>query len=152
MRIYESTQLVHSSEKSKFEKPLHEIKANDVFWSIVDCDYMDHKIIYSSWSTSIKMIKIREPGDEYAHCNLPLNTSSTDFCPFMVRFSPDGKQILAGASDCCVYLFDLGSAKQILKVCCVYEILNNGIDCCTFGGCKYCGIFASMSQRFFEWC
>ena len=55
-------------------------------------------------------------GDEEGHVELPLTTENGRFCLFSIRFSQDGNEILGGANDGFIYLFDRMSQVQSLKV------------------------------------
>jgi WD repeat-containing protein 23 len=47
---------------------------------------------------------------------LDLKPGHVRFCAFSIRFSPDSTEILAGASDYCLYLYDLATQKRTLKL------------------------------------
>lgn len=50
------------------------------------------------------------------HEPLDLSPPSMRFCPFSIRFSPDSREILAGANDCALYIFDIEYKRRILRV------------------------------------
>ena len=55
-------------------------------------------------------------GDEEKHDALPLSADDSRFCIFSVRFSNDGNEILGGANDGFIYLFDRESQQQSLRI------------------------------------
>ena len=55
-------------------------------------------------------------GDEERHDALPLSADDSRFCIFSVRFSNDGNEILGGANDGFIYLFDRESQQQSLRI------------------------------------
>ncbi|MEQ2188424.1 hypothetical protein GOODEAATRI_014852, partial [Goodea atripinnis] len=72
------------------------VKARDVGWSVLDvCFTPDARhVLYSSWS----------------------DYNERRFCVFSLAASTDGKEILGGANDGCLYVFDLEQNKRTLKV------------------------------------
>ncbi|XP_006809484.2 LOW QUALITY PROTEIN: DDB1- and CUL4-associated factor 11 [Neolamprologus brichardi] len=92
------------------------VKARDVGWSVLDvCFTPDaHHVLYSSWSDYIHMCSI--DGDSENHTALDLNPDERRFCVFSLAASTDGKEILGGANDGCLYVFDLEQNKRMLKV------------------------------------
>lgn len=48
---------------------------------------------------------------------LPLTPGVRRFCVFSVAFSNDGTEILGGANDQCLYIYDLECQQRILRVC-----------------------------------
>lgn len=45
-----------------------------------------------------------------------LMKSSRRFCIFSVKFSSDGRELLGGANDCCLYIYDLHRQQKTSKV------------------------------------
>uniref|UniRef100_I3JMX6 Ddb1 and cul4 associated factor 11 n=1 Tax=Oreochromis niloticus TaxID=8128 RepID=I3JMX6_ORENI len=92
------------------------VKARDVGWSVLDvCFTPDaHHVLYSSWSDYIHMCSI--DGDSENHTALDLNPDERRFCVFSLAASTDGKEILGGANDGCLYVFDLEQNKRMLKI------------------------------------
>uniref|UniRef100_A0A3B4BEF9 Uncharacterized protein n=1 Tax=Periophthalmus magnuspinnatus TaxID=409849 RepID=A0A3B4BEF9_9GOBI len=92
------------------------VKARDVGWSVLDvCFSPDaHHVLYSSWSDYIHLCSI--DGDSENHTALDLNPDERRFCVFSLAASTDGKEILGGANDGCLYVFDLDQNKRTLKV------------------------------------
>lgn len=48
---------------------------------------------------------------------LPLSPGVRRFCVFSIAFSSDGTEILGGANDQCLYVYDLECQQRILRVC-----------------------------------
>uniref|UniRef100_A0AAQ5XHF0 DDB1- and CUL4-associated factor 11 n=1 Tax=Amphiprion ocellaris TaxID=80972 RepID=A0AAQ5XHF0_AMPOC len=92
------------------------VKARDVGWSVLDvCFTPDaHHLLYSSWSDYIHLCSI--DGDSENHTALDLNPDERRFCVFSLAASTDGKEILGGANDGCLYVFDLDQNKRTLKI------------------------------------
>uniref|UniRef100_A0A673CG09 Ddb1 and cul4 associated factor 11 n=1 Tax=Sphaeramia orbicularis TaxID=375764 RepID=A0A673CG09_9TELE len=92
------------------------VKARDVGWSVLDvCFTPDaHHVLYSSWSDYIHLCSI--DGDSENHTALDLNPDERRFCVFSLAASTDGKEILGGANDGCLYVFDLDQNKRTLKI------------------------------------
>ncbi|XP_061777876.1 DDB1- and CUL4-associated factor 11 isoform X1 [Nerophis ophidion] len=92
------------------------VKARDVGWSVLDvCFTPDAQhVLYSSWSDYIHMCSI--DGDSENHTALDLNPDERRFCVFSLAASTDGKEILGGANDGCLYVFDLDQNKRTLKI------------------------------------
>ncbi|XP_062297954.1 DDB1- and CUL4-associated factor 11 [Scomber scombrus] len=92
------------------------VKARDVGWSVLDvCFTPDTQhVLYSSWSDYIHLCSI--DGDSENHTALDLNPDERRFCVFSLAASTDGKEILGGANDGCLYVFDLEQNKRTLKI------------------------------------
>uniref|UniRef100_A0A087XWX7 DDB1- and CUL4-associated factor 11 n=1 Tax=Poecilia formosa TaxID=48698 RepID=A0A087XWX7_POEFO len=92
------------------------VKARDVGWSVLDvCFTPDARnVLYSSWSDYIHLCSI--DGDSENHTALDLNPDERRFCVFSLAASTDGKEILGGANDGCLYVFDLEQNKRTLKI------------------------------------
>ncbi|XP_077591807.1 DDB1- and CUL4-associated factor 11 isoform X2 [Stigmatopora nigra] len=92
------------------------VKARDVGWSVLDvCFTPDAQhVLYSSWSDYIHLCSI--DGDSENHTALDLNPDERRFCVFSLAASTDGKEILGGANDGCLYVFDLEQNKRTLKI------------------------------------
>jgi len=108
---------------------MKDIEAREVGWSIIDTDYSrDGKfLIYSSWSDYVHLCNIY--GNEEIHEALHFHPEkSRNFCMFSIQFSPDCKQILAGCSDECLYIYDIERKRRILRV----DAHENDINTVTF--------------------
>uniref|UniRef100_A0AAR2LW60 DDB1- and CUL4-associated factor 11 n=1 Tax=Pygocentrus nattereri TaxID=42514 RepID=A0AAR2LW60_PYGNA len=93
------------------------VKARDVGWSVLDvCFTPDSRsVLYSSWSDYSKT-------PTYIHCQsllslfFSLSPEERRFCVFSLAASTDGKEILGGANDGCLYVFDREQNKRTLKI------------------------------------
>ncbi|XP_051970421.1 DDB1- and CUL4-associated factor 11-like [Xyrauchen texanus] len=92
------------------------VKARDVGWSVLDvCFTPDARcVLYSSWSDYIHVCSV--DGDNETHTALDLNPDERRFCVFSLAASTDGKEILGGANDGCLYVFDREQNKRTLKI------------------------------------
>ncbi|XP_056155462.1 DDB1- and CUL4-associated factor 11 [Lampris incognitus] len=92
------------------------VKARDVGWSVLDvCFTPDTQhVLYSSWSDYIHVCSV--DGDSETHTALDLNPDERRFCVFSLAASTDGKEILGGANDGCLYVFDREQNKRTLKI------------------------------------
>ena len=76
-------------------------------------------MVYSSWSDSLHFVAIGDdPEDEAGsqHYNLQLHPGDHQFCIFSVSFSSDSKEILGGANDGCLYVYDREVNKQTSRI------------------------------------
>mmetsp|Transcript_18241 Transcript_18241/g.30427 ORF Transcript_18241/g.30427 Transcript_18241/m.30427 type:complete len:385 (+) Transcript_18241:47-1201(+) len=103
-----------TSTKFRLTKQIH---ALHIGWSIIDIDLSPsgETAIYSSWSHFVHMISL---GDDVKGQQEVLNfrPSSTPFCLFSIAFSSNGQEILGGANDACIYVYDMNVHDRVLKV------------------------------------
>ncbi|XP_012938575.1 DDB1- and CUL4-associated factor 11 isoform X2 [Aplysia californica] len=92
------------------------IRARDVGWSILDTAFSPdgRYAAYSSWSDCIHISNIY--GDHDIHEALHLNPGDHSFCIFSLMFSYDNKEILGGANDGNIYVYDREANKRTLKI------------------------------------
>lgn len=92
------------------------VPAQDVGWSILDTAVSPdgQHFIYSSWSEYIHICNIH--GEYETHEALVLSPEDRRFCIFSLRFSQDGREILGGANDECIYVYDRDLNKRSLKI------------------------------------
>ncbi|KAJ8337240.1 hypothetical protein SKAU_G00384600 [Synaphobranchus kaupii] len=92
------------------------LKARDVGWSVLDvCFTPDSRcVLYSSWSNHIHVCSV--DGDSETHTALELKPDERRFCVFSVATSSDGREVLGGANDGCLYVFDRELNKRTLKI------------------------------------
>ncbi|CAF3777823.1 unnamed protein product [Rotaria socialis] len=97
---------------------LAEIELDDVGWSILDTTLSTDRnsVVYSTWSHSIYLIKLN--GDECQSTIQPLYLQplSNNFSVFSLQFSADCSEIICGANDACVYIYDLQKQQRTLRV------------------------------------
>lgn len=98
-------------------KELKTIQGRDIGWSVLDTAFSPDstKIAYSSWSNSLHMVDIAA-GDNGRHVALPLCPEERRFCVFSLVFSNSGKEILCGANDGHIYIYDLTRNDRTMRV------------------------------------
>ncbi|KAI4469449.1 ddb1- and cul4-associated factor 11 [Holotrichia oblita] len=103
IRIYRSDRGVY--------KLLRTIHARDVGWSIIDVAFSPDQehFVYSTWSTAFN-------GDPEKQIPLCLVNTSRRFCIFSVAFSSDGREILGGANDGFLYIYDSQRNERTLQI------------------------------------
>lgn len=103
-------------------KLINSIHARDVGWSIIDVAFSPDQqhFVYSTWSSSCKLLfcynlisnlpflvhMCAVNGDTDKQEPLCLVNTGRRFCIFSVIFSSDGRLILGGANDGCIYVYD----------------------------------------------
>uniref|UniRef100_A0A0A9XLV9 DDB1-and CUL4-associated factor 11 n=1 Tax=Lygus hesperus TaxID=30085 RepID=A0A0A9XLV9_LYGHE len=109
MRLYDSSNGCHF-------RPLSEIQGRDVGWSILDAAFSpdSSSIAYSSWSTNLHLVDL--DSDLSTHTALPLVPLERKFCIFSLKFSSGGDEILCGANDGHIYIYNLRANRRTLKV------------------------------------
>jgi WD repeat-containing protein 23 len=92
------------------------VEARDVGWSILDTVVSPDGLsfVYCSWSECIHICNIF--GDQEVHEALPLYPEERRFCVFALRFSQDGREILGGANDECLYVYNREENKRTLRI------------------------------------
>jgi len=108
LRIYDSSRGNFSLKQT--------IQARDVGWSVLDVSVSPDgcHVVYTSWSDSLHQVSLLEP--DPTHHTLPLNPDDRQFCIFSVKFSEDSQELLGGANDGYIYLYDRFSNRQSLRV------------------------------------
>ncbi|KAJ8973770.1 hypothetical protein NQ317_002973 [Molorchus minor] len=83
------------------------LRAREVGWSIIDVAFSPNKenYVYSTWSSALHLCSVNGSMDHQEPLSL-LNTGRR-FCVFSVVFSSDGKELLCGANDGSLYIYDL---------------------------------------------
>ncbi|XP_063235692.1 DDB1- and CUL4-associated factor 11 isoform X2 [Bacillus rossius redtenbacheri] len=106
---------VYSTRGSQF-KLLKVIQARDVGWSILDTALSPdgNYIVYSSWSESLHLCKVFSDSD--SQDVLSLCPDDRRFCIFALLFSSDGHEILGGANDGYLYVYDLECNQRTLRI------------------------------------
>lgn len=92
------------------------IRAKDVGWSVLDTAFSPdgNYMAYSSWSECIHLCNVH--GDDDIHTALHLFPSDSSFCIFSLTFSSDNKEILGGANDGHLYVYDRDSNQRTLRI------------------------------------
>ncbi|XP_016061344.1 PREDICTED: DDB1- and CUL4-associated factor 11 isoform X3 [Miniopterus natalensis] len=92
------------------------IKARDVGWSVLDVAFTPdgNHFLYSSWSDYIHICNIYGEGD--THTALDLRPDERRFAVFSITVSSDGREVLGGANDGCLYVFDREQNRRTLQI------------------------------------
>lgn len=107
IRIYDTAQ-------GKFDL-IKTIRARDVGWSVLDTAFSsDGYMVYSSWSDCIHLCNIY--GEHDTHDALHLFPGDHSFCIFSLTFSSDNQEVLGGANDGCLYIYDRESNQRSLRI------------------------------------
>uniref|UniRef100_A0A2R5LNM0 Putative ddb1 and cul4 associated factor 11 n=1 Tax=Ornithodoros turicata TaxID=34597 RepID=A0A2R5LNM0_9ACAR len=108
IRVYDSSQGGFREIKS--------VAARDVGWSILDMAVSPDGVyfVYSSWSEYLHLCNVF--GEHEVHQALPLFPDDRRFCIFSLQFSSDGREILGGANDKCLYVYDREVHHRSLKI------------------------------------
>lgn len=106
---------IYNTEDNKFDL-IKTIRAKDVGWSVLDTAFSPdgNFMIYSSWSECIHLCNVY--GDSEIHQALHLFPEEGSFCIFSLTFSSDNKEILGGANDGNLYVYDRDSNQRTLKI------------------------------------
>ncbi|XP_036096759.1 DDB1- and CUL4-associated factor 11 isoform X4 [Molossus molossus] len=101
------------------------IKARDVGWSVLDVAFTPdgNHFLYSSWSDYIHICNIYGEGD--THTALDLRPDERRFAVFSIAVSSDGREVLGGANDGCLYVFDREQNRRTLQGDARYLISNS---------------------------
>ncbi|KAK2510306.1 hypothetical protein Q9233_017873 [Columba guinea] len=96
-------------------KLLRTFAGRDVGWSILDVVFSPDgsRCFYCSWSDYVHMIDVYGEGD--THTALDLRPRERRFAIFSLAVAPGGGAVLGGANDGCIYGYDLGAMRRVLK-------------------------------------
>uniref|UniRef100_A0A914V9L9 Sugar transporter SWEET1 n=1 Tax=Plectus sambesii TaxID=2011161 RepID=A0A914V9L9_9BILA len=108
--------LYSTSGKRQRYVPVKQITAPNVGWSILDLVVSPdgRHAIYATWSEYIHQCKIDGEDPDWQAFNL--FPPDYRFAVFSIRFSADGSEILAGASDRRLYIYDRQANRQSLSI------------------------------------
>ncbi|XP_068777790.1 DDB1- and CUL4-associated factor 11 [Struthio camelus] len=95
---------------------LRAARGRDVGWSILDVAFSPDatQCLYSSWSNYIHVYDIYGDGDN--HTALDLRPEERRFAVFSLAVAADGREVLGGANDGCLYLYDRVAQRRTLQV------------------------------------
>ena len=102
---------IYNTKHEKFDI-LQTIEPRDVGWSVLDVAVSQdgRQLVYSSWCDSLHFVAISDDPDDQTdsqHYNLQLQPQhDSQFCIFSASFSNDSREILGGANDGCLYVYD----------------------------------------------
>lgn len=104
-------------------KQVRRVFARDVGWSILDVDMSpDGELFaYSSWSDYINLCSVT---NEHYHEPLLVSSSERIFCLFSIKFSHDGHEILGGANNGNVYIYNREINSRTHRIKCHPEDIN----------------------------
>ncbi|CAK9798391.1 DDB1- and CUL4-associated factor 11 [Anthophora quadrimaculata] len=108
LRLYQT----HSGQFVEFKK----IPARDVGWSILDTAFSPdgNYIVYSSWSECLYLCPVY--GDSSVQETLSLCPEHRRFCVFSLVFSSDGREILGGANDGYLYIYNRECHQRAFRI------------------------------------
>ncbi|XP_043248552.1 DDB1- and CUL4-associated factor 11 isoform X1 [Colletes gigas] len=108
LRLYQT----HDGHFVKFKT----IPARDVGWSILDTAFSPdgNYIVYSSWSEYLHLCAVY--GEAEVQESLPLCPEDRRFCVFSLVFSSDGREILGGANDGYLYVYDRECQQRAFRI------------------------------------
>ncbi|KAM6188365.1 LOW QUALITY PROTEIN: DDB1- and CUL4-associated factor 11 [Sarcoramphus papa] len=91
-------------------------RGRDVGWSILDVVFTPDasQCLYSSWSDYVHVYDIYGDGDN--HTALDLRPEERRFAVFSLAVGPDGREVLGGANDGCLYVYDREVQRRTLRV------------------------------------
>ncbi|CAG9771030.1 unnamed protein product [Ceutorhynchus assimilis] len=94
----------------------HMITARDVGWSVLDVAFSPNAqfFVYSTWSSSLHLCNTFDKREQPEP--LVIANTSRRFCLFSVEFSNDGKQLICGANDGCLYVYDIERRRRTFKI------------------------------------
>uniref|UniRef100_A0A672URD4 WD repeat domain 23 n=1 Tax=Strigops habroptila TaxID=2489341 RepID=A0A672URD4_STRHB len=97
-------------------RPFRCCRARDVGWSVLDVAFSPDgaHCLYCSWSNYVHVYDIYGDGD--THTALDLRPEERRFAVFSLAVGPDGREVLGGGSDGCIYLYDREVQRRTLKV------------------------------------
>ncbi|XP_065160411.1 DDB1- and CUL4-associated factor 11 isoform X1 [Atheta coriaria] len=95
---------------------IQRLNARDVGWSVIDVAFSpnNENFIYSTWSTSIHLCSVG--GNPKKQEPLKLVNTARRFCVFSLAYSSDGQEILGGANDGVMFIYNLERNRRTLKI------------------------------------
>lgn len=92
------------------------IRARDVGWAVLDTAFSPDGLyfIYSSWSSSVHICNIY--GETQTQTTLDMRPQSHRFACFSVKFSHDNREVLGGANDGAIYVYDREAGERTLRI------------------------------------
>ncbi|KAJ3012853.1 DDB1- and CUL4-associated factor 11 [Thoreauomyces humboldtii] len=110
--------LYDTSDVSKMHKKAT-IHAQVGRWTITDCEVSpdQSQIMYSSITPQVHLTPVHYDPEESQQTSLDFDQDDDDgFGIWSVRFSGDGREIVAGTSSHCLYVYDIESQRVLLKI------------------------------------
>lgn len=99
-------------------KLLNSFRARDVGWSIIDVAFSSDRknFVYSTWSSALHLCPVTNDKDSEQEEHLCVLNKARRFCIFSVVFGSNDKELLGGANDGCLYIYDLIRNDCTLKI------------------------------------
>ncbi|XP_057430981.1 LEC14B homolog isoform X2 [Lotus japonicus] len=103
-----------------------EISARNLRWTITDTSLSPDRqyLVYASMSPIINIVNVESATTEsvanvteiHHGLNFSSDEDGDEFGIFCIKFSTDGRELLAGTSDSSIYVYDLGADKLSLRI------------------------------------
>jgi WD repeat-containing protein 23 len=94
---------------------------------VLDVDYSPDKrfYAYSGWAHTVGLCNVY--GSFELHENLVFNEDADRFCLFSVRFSPDNREIVGGANDAHLYVYDVERKQVVTRTLAHHDDINTAV-------------------------
>ncbi|XP_058709124.1 DDB1- and CUL4-associated factor 11, partial [Poecile atricapillus] len=91
-------------------------RGRQVGWSILDVAFSPdgRQALYCSWASAVHVFDLDGDGD--AHTALELRPEERRFAVFSLAVGPDGRDVVGGANDGCLYVYDRQAQERVLRV------------------------------------
>ncbi|XP_014749461.1 PREDICTED: DDB1- and CUL4-associated factor 11 [Sturnus vulgaris] len=95
---------------------LRATRGRQVGWSILDVALSPdgHQALYCSWSSYVHAFDLHGEGD--VHTALDFRPEERRFAVFSLAVGPDGREVMGGANDGCVYVYDREAQRRVLRL------------------------------------
>ncbi|XP_069735149.1 DDB1- and CUL4-associated factor 11-like [Phaenicophaeus curvirostris] len=112
---------------------LRSTRGRDVGWSILDVAFTPdgRHGLYCSWSPYVHAFNIH--GEDETHMAMDLRPPDRRFALFSLAVGPGGQEVWGGANNGCVYVYDRGGQRRVLRVE-VHEADVNAVALADAGG------------------
>jgi len=92
------------------------IRARDVGWAVLDTAFSPDGLyfIYSSWSSAVHICNIH--GETQTQTALDMRPQNHRFACFSIKFSHDNREVLGGANDGAIYVYDREAAWRTIRI------------------------------------
>ncbi|XP_051631615.1 LOW QUALITY PROTEIN: DDB1- and CUL4-associated factor 11-like, partial [Manacus candei] len=94
---------------------LRATRGRHVGWSVLDVAFTPDSahFLYCSWSSYVHVVDVHGDGD--AHTALDFRPEEKRFAVFSLAVGPDGRDVVGGANDGCVYVYDREAQRRVLR-------------------------------------